>query len=44
MAGCWLLLELVELVLSTAVAVVEVVLVEPVVVVAVDVGLVVVAL
>ena len=43
MAGCWLLLELVELVLSTAVAVVEVVLVEPVVV-AVDVGLVVVAL
>ena len=43
MAGCWLLLELVELVLSAAVAAVEVVLVGPVVVV-VAVGLDVVAL
>ena len=44
MAGCWLLLELVELVLSAAVAAVEVVLVGPVVVVAAVVGLDVVAL
>lgn len=44
MAGCWLLLELVELVLSAAVAAVVVVLVGPVVAVAVVVGLDVVAL
>lgn len=44
MAGCWLLLELVELVLSAAAAAVEVVLVGPVVAVAVVVGLDVVAL